>query len=147
MNESKRRKPPSVALAVVIAGAVFAWSFPYYLFHKDDDFHEAVSRGDVAEEIRFLDSGKDPDARGTDPNDEGGSALAMALSSNNYVMADLLVRRGADVNRREAGRSLLYQCAKMNYPRAYSWLLERGATPDPTTEALLRLPSSQRYRR
>ena len=153
VKEPWKRKPPLPLPIRVLLFGLFAFlamasaGFPFEgLRKRDDAFHEAAMNGDVAEVKRFLDAGKDPDAPGLDPKDGRGGALLGALMLSHYDVADLLVRRGADVNRKDDGKSLLYRLARENYADAYKWLIEHGATTDPAAEALLRLPSENRFR-
>lgn len=124
-----------IALVIACCGTCIPWGG---LRKKNDAFHEAALDGDIATVRRFLDQGKHPDALGLDPTDGKGGALLGALYMGHFDVADLLDSRGADVNLKHHGRSLLYWMVDENKMAAYVWLLRHKAKPDPGAETLLK---------
>jgi uncharacterized protein len=83
-----------------------------------------VESGDVAQVRAWLDAGLDPDF----PADRIGTGLMIAAWNGDLPMMDLLVVRGADVNKVNAlGEQALMHAAWRGNSEAIKWLLARGA--------------------
>ena len=83
-----------------------------------------VESGDVAQLRAWLDAGLDPDFLA----DRIGTGLMIAAWNGDLPMMDLLVARGADVNKVNAlGEQALMHAAWRGNAEAIKWLLARGA--------------------
>ncbi len=102
---------------------------------------EAAKQGDLAEVTRLLDAGSPPDVI-LAKNDQR-TALTWAANRNHFDVVDLLITRGADINRRSevTGEHLLHSLAGRYQPtddnevgrmaaEIIGKLVERGAEPD-----------------
>ena len=84
----------------------------------------APEAGDVAQVRAWLDAGLDPDCLA----DRVGTGLMIAAWHGNIPMMELLVARGADVNKSNAlGEQALMHAAWRGNVDAVKWLLAKGA--------------------
>jgi ankyrin repeat protein len=106
---------------------------------KGDQLRQAAHDGDLVTAAAILDDYPDMVNATTDitsrhrrPSDTAAmSLLHVAIAANQIEMARLLLRRGADPNRRNAdGRLPLHDCFELGRDEIKEILLEGGATPD-----------------
>ena len=87
-------------------------------------FGNRVEEGDLAQVRAWLDAGLDPNSLA----DRIGTGLMIAAWRGDIPMMELLVTRGADVNRANAlGERALMHAAWRGHADAVKWLLARGA--------------------
>jgi len=67
-------------------------------------FHEAAVAGEKACAALLLDAGADVEAIVTEEDIYGTTGLALAIMNGRVDTVDLLIRRGADINRAARGR-------------------------------------------
>ncbi len=86
-----------------------------------------VEAGNLAQVREWLDAGMKPDYLA----DHIGTGLMIAAWTGNIPMMQLLVARGADVNRRnELGETALMHAAWRGQVAAMRWLIDKGALVD-----------------
>jgi hypothetical protein len=118
----------SLALALVIAGAAHAQILPFLSSPtaKPDPVYYGVQveAGNLAAVKDWLDAGMDPDYVA----DRIGTGLMIAAWYGNLPMMELLVARGAQVDRKNAlGERAIMHAAWRGQVEAIKWLLARGA--------------------
>jgi ankyrin repeat protein len=90
--------------------------------------HQAVERGALNEVRRRLDQGTPVDLR----NERGDTPLHTAVSQRQWRIADLLHKRGADVNARDnEGISIIGWQHSFDNQEGIKWLLKHGAKDEP----------------
>jgi len=106
------------ALALLLhAGAALAQPDPA-------GYGAQVEAGNIVQVRAWLDAGLDPDYLA----DHIGTGLMIAAWQGDIAMMELLVARGADVNRENAlGERALMHAAWRGHADAVAWLLARGA--------------------
>jgi hypothetical protein len=114
---------------LVCVGAAQAqqWRLPWQLSTTPPDAAEygvALEMSDLAQVRAWLDAGMHPDFLA----DRVGTGLMFAAWHGNLPMMELLVSRGADVNKaNELGESALMHASWRGQMEAVRWLLARGA--------------------
>lgn len=90
-------------------------------------FGNRLELGDIAQVREWLDAGLDPNTLA----DRIGTGLMIAAWRGDIPMMELLVARGADVNKANAlGERALMHAAWRGHTNAVKWLLARGARVD-----------------
>jgi ankyrin repeat protein len=114
-------------------------AFVTALRDRGDQLRQAVHDGDICTATAILDdypdlvnATMDIKSRDRRPSDTVAmSLLHVAIAANQIEMARLLLRRGADPNKRNAdGRLPLHDCFELGRDEFKDILLEGGATPD-----------------
>jgi hypothetical protein len=127
-----------------VAASVSAGQKPITQREMDRSLVEAVKRDDLNSVGRLLISGADPNARELlfskpsredhDPGNKpyfGDTALILASAARKKQMVDLLLKKGADVNRRgQVEYTALFEAVSRRHPDIVKLLLDRGAKVD-----------------
>lgn len=124
-------RPAIICLAAILASAVPAAAGPYQLI-------EAIGRGDLAAVRAELEAGTDPDAFASDMATR--YPVYLAARAGDAGMLELLVKSGADIDRRDGnGDRPLDWAARYGETEIARLLLAAGSRPDPA-EAGQRVP-------
>lgn len=90
-----------------------------------DEAHAAIKKGDIISLRHALDAGLGPDLS----NQFSWTLLMLAAIEGNTVVAELLISRGADVNRaNKFGNTALSLAANGKHSRFMKLLLSHGAS-------------------
>lgn len=109
----------------------------------DEQFLNAVNQGDLNEVERLLQDGADINYK--EPHRQGMSALAVASSQGNSVMALFLVASGADVNlQNNSGETPLHFAVSANNLEIIQFLIENGADIQPQGDSTPLLAAARR---